>query len=194
MHLATCVRTCTLPGVTIVFKHIPGAAPQGPYWWGWQGGPYERIEHVKEYLKDKQLPLPTLTVINCVWWEVARALRDLGHDMPMLLSQQRLQEYTENLLSLLQSLQTDAVLKSTRLVLHTAAARNDQLRQDNMLTNSVAAQLNAAMRLVAHEVGVGLIDLAQQVAGLPATAVLRDYLHPQPWLNMHLFKQYLQCL
>ena len=151
---------------------------------------------MQAYLKDNRLPQPALTVLNCLWWDVARSVAKLGlqHAPPTLVSQEVVQEYVQDLESLLQFIQTDN--PHTRIVLHTAAALNDHAKRgsDSGMTNAIAAQFNAAMRVAATKMSLGMIDLAVHVTGMPAEAVLRDYLHPQPWVLLHLFNQYLQCL
>lgn len=172
-------------------KHIPGAARQGPYWWGWPTGAYERIETVMALMDARQLPAPTLVVLNCLWWDMARLVSYVHKAKPTLLTRELVHQYSKDLAALIKFVQT--TLTYGHLVLHTAAARAQHGR-DGVLSNSVAGQLNSALRIVAQQTDVKVIDLAQHVTGIPAAVVLRDYLHPQPWVSVHLFRQYLQCI
>ena len=181
----------------LVHKYLLGVAPNGPFWLNRTGNALDRVDKVKKFLMAANLQ-SSLVVVNSLWWDLGRleATDPLLLD-PLLLTAEHVHEYMQNLRKLVVDTQEQLSIPPVRVVLHTAVharVNEGHVSGHQHWKNTHVAQLNHAMRQVAHEMAVHVVDFGHLMQGFPAEHTLSDPIHPMPWVLEHLFSVLMQCL
>ena len=181
----------------LVHKYLLGVASNGPFWLNRTVNALDRVDKVKKFLMAANLQ-SSLVVVNSLWWDLGRleATDPLLLD-PLLLTAAHVHEYMRNLKKLVVDTQEQLSIPPLRMVLHTAVhaqVNEGHVSGHQYWKNTHVAQLNNAMRQVAHEMGVHVVDLGHQMQGFPAEHTLSDPIHPMPWVLEHLFAVLMLCL
>ena len=109
---------CQLPDVIFVHKHVLGASREGPYHHAVQGNVYDRLDLLVTFMTAKQLPPPTIVVINSIWWDVAHYRLAAAHGS--LLKMDMVQNYYQNLTKLVLAISKQFNISQQQVVLQTA--------------------------------------------------------------------------
>lgn len=188
MH--TELTACELPGLTIASQHLPGVAPQGPYFQDQNNQlgipPQDRIASGWDIFVNNTGHEPDMVVFSRAWWDIAR----FTQHYPEILNNRddippaELEQLMMNTTAVMALIEKRAV-PGTLLVYHTTAMgvkKIDDPKQQQiemMGRHGQLVQMNASGRQVAAERGWSLVDLEAMAQWFAEPQeYLRDLHHP----------------